>query len=126
MPTLDDLPTLTAITPTNDDLLPIYDLTANGSSKVRKVSIGSLNGIVTAEVTNPYTSGASTRVNVVTSAGVTFTMPSASGTLREVFIITTGSGTVTTNSGVTVGVATVGTTTSARFLSNGTTWYRVS
>lgn len=44
MPTLDDLPTLASVNAgfSSDDLLPIYDLTATGSSKVRKVSATAL------------------------------------------------------------------------------------
>jgi hypothetical protein len=52
MPTLDDLPTLSIpASLTGDDLLPLYDLTATGSSKVRKVPLGYITGAGASDVT---------------------------------------------------------------------------
>ena len=129
MPTLDDLPTLaTNSTPTGDDLLPIYDLTATGSSKVRKLPLNQINGL---SATDVVTAAAGTitiasRALVISSGTTsTLTLPAASGTLRELFVINDGSGTATLPT-LAAGTEAVTTGTSAHLLSNGTGWYRVS
>jgi hypothetical protein len=130
MPTLDDLPTLASVVPTGDDLLPVYDLTADGSSKVRKLPLNVVMGIAaTGQITTAAagTADISTRVYVVSSGSgttSTLTLPAASGVLREVIVINGGSGTATMST-LAAGNTAVTTGTSARFLSNGTGWYRV-
>lgn len=128
MPTLDDLPTLATLTPTGDDLLPIYDLTADGSSKVRKVALNQINGLSAADVASiaAGTITVSARLTVISSGTTsTITLPAASGTLRELFVVNDGSGTATLPT-LAAGYESIATNTSARLLSNGTGWYRVS
>jgi hypothetical protein len=138
MPTLDDLPTLAAITPTGDDLLPIYDLTANGSSKVRKVSLNQINGLSGSEVTlvAAGTITVTTRLTLITSGTTsTVNLPLPSGALRVLNIMNGGSGNATLTSAIanikTAAAPTAATTsvlagvTPTRLLSDGTFWYRV-
>jgi len=132
MPTLDDLPTLATVSITGDDLIPVYDLTAEGSSKVRKLSLNAVLGLApTGEVTASAagTIAISTRVLLINSGNTsTLTLPSASGVLREVIVINGGTGTAaisTLVSGHLAAQSNILTTISARFLSNGTGWYRV-
>ena len=128
MPTLDDLPTLATLTPTGDDLLPIYDLTGGGSSKVRKVALNQINGLSATDVasTAAGTITVSARLTVISSGSTsTITLPAASGTLRELFVVNDGSGTATLPT-LAAGYESIATNTSARLLSNGTGWYRVS
>ena len=126
MPSLDDLPTLAPVSTSGDDLIPVYDLTATGSSKVRKLSLNSVLGIApTGEIsTTAVSATATTRVLTVTGTTSTITLPAASGVLREIIVINGGSGAVTMST-LAAGSATVANATSARFLSNGTGWYRV-
>jgi hypothetical protein len=144
MPTLDDLPTLAALSPTGDDLLPIYDLTANGSSKVRKVSLNQINGLSDSEVTlfttntSANTIAVTTRLTLIipgTSATTTVNLPLPSGALRVLNIMNGGSGNATLTS-ATANIKTAAATTAAttsvlagvtptRLLSDGTFWYRV-
>ena len=126
MPTLDDLPTLAPVSTSGDDLIPVYDLTATGSSKVRKLSLNAVMGIApTGEIsTTAVSATATTRVLTVTGTTSTITLPAASGVLREIIVINGGSGAVTMST-LAAGSATVANATSARFLSNGTGWYRV-
>jgi len=129
MPTLDDLPTLAATTPTGDDLLPIFDLTATGSSKVRKLSLNSIMGLAsTGEITTDTDAGSitiSTRVLVISGGSTsTITLPAASGALREIIVINDGSGAATLPT-LAAGTEAILAATSARLLSNGTGWYRV-
>ncbi len=138
MPTLDDLPTLAAITPTGDDLLPIYDLTANGSSKVRKVSLNQINGLSGSEITlvAAGTITVTTRLTLITSGTTsTVNLPLPSGALRVLNIMNGGSGNATLTS-ATANIKTAAATTAAttsvlaattptRLLSDGTFWYRV-
>lgn len=129
MPTLDDLPTLANATPTGDDLIPLYDLTANGSSKVRKIALNQINGISSGEITTDVDGGnitISTRVLVISGGSTsTLTLPAASGVLRELFVINDGSGTATLPT-LAAGTEAVTTGTSAHLLSDGSGWYRVS
>jgi len=138
MPTLDDLPTLAAITPSGDDLFPIYDLTGTGSSKVRKVALNQINGlsstgdVVTAVAgTIPVTS----KLTLITSGTTsTVNLPLPSGVIRDIIVMNGGSGTATATSATaniktsaaTTAATTAGilTATTARFLSDGTFWYR--
>lgn len=129
MPTLDDLPTLANATPTGDDLIPLYDLTANGSSKVRKIALNQINGLSSGEITTDADAGSitiSTRVLVISGGTTsTITLPAASGAIRELFVINDGSGTATLPT-LAAGTEAVTTGTSAHLLSDGTGWYRVS
>ena len=138
MPTLDDLPTLAAITPTGDDLLPIYDLTANGSSKVRKVSVNQINGLSGSDITLVAggTITVTTRLTLITSGTTsTVNLPLPSGALRVLNIMNGGSGNATLTSAIanikTAAAPTAATTsvlagvTPTRLLSDGTFWYRV-
>lgn len=138
MPTLDDLPTLAAITPSGDDLFPIYDLTGTGSSKVRKVALNQINGLsstgdVTTSVAGTIT--VSTKLTLITSGTTsTVNLPLPSGVIRDIIVMNGGSGTATATSGTaniktsaaTTAATTAGilTATTARFLSDGTFWYR--
>jgi hypothetical protein len=130
MPTLDDLPTLaTNSTPTGDDLLPVYDLTATGSSKVRKLPLNQINGLSATDVVTDTDAGNITiasRVLVISGGSTSaLTLPAASGALRELFVINDASGTATLPT-LAAGNELVTTGTSAHLLSNGTGWYRVS
>lgn len=139
MPTLDDLPTLQSnATPTGDDLLPVYDLTATGSCKVRKLPLNTVFGL--AATGDVVTSAAGTitvtsKLTLITSGTTsTVNMPLASGALRDIIVMNGGSGVATATSGTanirTSPAPTAATTaaiaagTTARFLSDGTTWYR--
>ena len=143
MPTLDDLPILATASSTGDDLIPVYDLTAAGSSKVRKLPLNSVLGLAPtgdiASVASTASLTPTTRVTVITgtSQACQLVFPSAAGVLRELIVtnqMTTAavtppalSSTATTLSAGSVaafgGTGVVGAT--ARFLSNGTGWYRV-
>ena len=81
MPTLDDLPTLASFTPSGDDLLPIYDLTADGSSKVRKVSLNQINGLSSSDVATSVagTITVSSRLTLITSGTTSTEPPTAFG-----------------------------------------------
>jgi hypothetical protein len=128
-PTLDDLPTLaTNSSPTGDDLIPVYDLTATGSSKVRKLPLNQINGLSSDDVVTAAagTITVASRVLVISSGTTsTLTLPAASGALRELIVINDGSGTATLPT-LAAGTEAVTTGTSAHLLSNGTGWYRVS
>lgn len=139
MPTLDDLPTLqTNATPTGDDLLPVYDLTATGSSKVRKLPLNAVFGLApTGDVATSAagTITVSTKLTLITSGTTsTVNIPAASGVLRDIIIMNGGSGTATATSASTnirtspaptaASTAPITNGTTARFLSDGTTWYR--
>jgi len=138
-PSLDDLPTLAQIAaPTGDDLFPIYDLTADGSSKVRKVSLNQINGVSPSDITGPAAGPANitTRLTLVSSAGNP-QLPAASGAMRDVIVMNGTSSAINVTSATTniytsatpSGLAAVNTTsvtanTSARYLSDGVNWYR--
>ena len=130
MPTLDDLPTLAPVTTvTGDDLFPVYDPTATGSSKVRKIALNQINGLNADDVVTDTDAGSitiSSRVLVISGGSTsTITLPAASGVLREIFVINDGSGTATLPT-LAAGTEAITTGTSAHLLSNGTGWYRVS
>jgi len=130
MPTLDDLPTLTQLTTvTGDDLFPVYDPNATGSSKVRKIALNQINGINSDDITTDTDAGAitiSTRVLVISGGATsTLTLPAASGVLRELFVINDGSGAALLPA-LAAGTESISAGASARILSNGTGWYRVS
>jgi hypothetical protein len=137
MPTLDDLPTLASFTPSGDDLLPIYDLTADGSSKVRKVSLNQINGLSSSDVATSVagTITVSSRLTLITSGTTsTVNLPLPSGALRDIIIMNGGSGSATATSAsaniktsaatTAATTAAILTATTARFLSDGTFWYR--
>jgi hypothetical protein len=139
MPTLDDLPTLSPVTTvTGDDLLPIFDPTANGSSKVRRISLNQINGLSATDVTGPAAGPANitTRITLVSSAGNP-QLPAASGVMRDVIVMNGTSAAINVTSATTniytsatpSGLAAVNTTsvpanTTARYLADGTNWYR--
>jgi len=131
MPTLDDLPTLATAAVTGDDLIPVYDLTAEGSSKVRKLSLNAILGLApTGEiVTTPSAANVTIANRLTYITGTTATLlafPAASGVLRDLTIVNLSTAVLT------VPTLAAGSTTNwtngagARFLSNGTGWYRVS
>jgi hypothetical protein len=138
MPSLDDLPTLASFAPTGDDLLPIYDLTGEGSSKVRKVSLNQINGLsstgdVVTAVAGPIT--VTSKLTLITSGTTSaVNLPLPSGVIRDIIVMNGGSGTATATSATaniktsaaTTAATTAGifTATTARFLSDGTFWYR--
>jgi hypothetical protein len=139
MPTLDDLPTLASFTPSGDDLLPIYDLTGSGSSKVRKVSLNQINGVSAADVvsTAAGTITITSRLTLIASGGASLsvTAPEPSGALRDFIVMNGGTGTATlsTTAGATFYTSLIPagatstpilTTGTARYLSNGVAWYR--
>ena len=140
MPTLDDIPTLaTNSTPTGDDLLPVYDLTATGSSKVRKLPLNAVLGLApTGDVVTVAggTITVTTRLTLITSGTTsTVNLPLPSGVLRVLNIMNGGSGNATLTSATanikTAAAPTAATTsvlagvTPTRLLSDGTFWYRV-
>lgn len=139
MPSLDDLPTLqTNATPTGDDLLPVYDLTATGSSKVRKLPLNAVFGLApTGDVVTAAagTITVSTKLTLITSGSTsTVNIPAASGVLRDIIIMNGGTGIATATSASTnirtslaptaASTAPISANSTARFLSDGTTWYR--
>lgn len=127
MPTLDDIPILPLATPAGDDLIPISDPNSTSSSKVSAIRLNQISGLSSTDVASSAagTVTISTRVLAITSgAASTLTLPAASGVLREIIVINGGSGTATMST-LVAGSTLVLTTVSARFLSNGTGWYRV-
>jgi hypothetical protein len=131
MPTLDDIPILQRVTPAGDDLIPISDPNGTGSSKVRAIALNQISGLNAGEIATDADGGSitiSTRVTVISGGSTSsLTLPSASGVLRELFIINDGSGTATITSpaAIAAGNELITTGTSAHLLSNGTGWYRV-
>lgn len=130
MPTLDDLPTLAPAATTGDDLIPVYDLMATGSSKVRKLSLNSILGIApTGEIATDTDGGAitiTTRVQVISGGTTsTLTLPAASSVLREVIVINDAGGIATISPALAAGNEAIAAGDTARLLSNGTGWYRV-
>jgi hypothetical protein len=153
MPTLDDAPTIAPIAAadlTGADLIQVFSM---GLRKPKTASITSLisansrlsgyGGILAADVTSTpsvVSLTLSTRLTVVTGStqACQLVFPSATGTLRELIVtnqMTTAavtppalSSTATTltagSAAAFGGTGAVGAT--ARFLSNGTSWYRVS
>ena len=138
MPTLADLPTLQSVTsPTGDDLLPVYDVTANGSSKVRSLALNTVFGLASTDVTSTVagTITVATKLTLITSGTTsTVNLPLASGVLRDIIIMNGGTGTATLTSGTANIITSLATTAAStapllttgtgRLLSNGTNWYR--
>jgi len=106
MPTLDDLPTLAIASPTGDDLIPVFDLTAAGSSKVRKLPLNYILGVPSGDVTNGGTSAVQTAVVV----------PILTGTAVTGWTITNGG---LYSSAPTVTLSNTGTATFLAILTNG-------
>lgn len=143
MPTLDDLPILPQLAaPVGGDLIAVCDVSAAGAgpSKIKKLPLNSLMGLTATDVTSAAagTLTLSTRLLVVVSGTTsTITIPAASGDLREFTIINGGSGTATLATTATANEIissgdltadaddTILTGVVARYLSNGTNWYRV-
>ena len=141
MPTLDDIPTLSPAVPTGDDLFAVYDVGASGpqASRVRKVALNQINGLSSTDATSSVagTITVSSRLTVITSGTTsTVTVPEPSGALRDIIIMNGGSGTATiatptsaavfkTSLATTAATSTpLLTTGTARYLSDGTFWYR--
>lgn len=138
MPTLDDIPTLSSVTsPTGDDLLAVYDPNTTGSSKVRKVALNTIFGLASTDVASSVagTIAVTTKLTLIVSGTTsTVNIPAASGVLRDIIIMNGGSGNATVTSATAniitslattaATTAVLGTTGTARFLSNGTNWYR--
>ena len=141
MPTLDDLPTLAPVTTvTGDDLFPVFDPTATGSSKVRKIALNQINGLSATDVTGPAVLSNATAVTTrlsINSSGTTALLPAASGAMRDIIIMNgnAGSGlavtsgatniyTSSTSGGAIGSTATIQAASTGRFLSDGTNWYR--
>lgn len=116
-----------SVVPTGDDLIPVFDQSSSASSKVHTFPLNSVMGIApTGQITSATGNATiSTRVHHVSGGTTTsLTLPAASGALREVIVINGGSGAATVAT-LTAGSGTVAAAASARFLSNGTGWYRV-
>jgi hypothetical protein len=151
MPTLDDLPTLAQAVPTGDDLFAVYDLTATGSSKVRKVALNQINGLSASDLTTTSVATATASITAATrmlritgTSGntgiVTVSIPVPSGEIRDIIVqyfsagsggsVTlniTGGGTNIFTSAAASAVASltgITTGTTLRLLSDGTNWYR--
>lgn len=141
MPTLDDLPTLAPVTTVKgDDLFPVFDPSATGSSKVRKLSLNQINGLSASDVVLAAGNDTVVATRLVIFSGRTAataaTIPAASGVLRDIIIqnANTSSGAVTVTSPsaniYASGSATPSATNAiainsiARYLSDGTNWYR--
>jgi hypothetical protein len=141
MPTLDDIPTLAPFTPTGDDLLPIFDVTADSSCHVRRVALNQINGLSASDAAAPAALTAGTPITtrlVINSSGTAALLPLASGVLRDIIImnghsaaltVTTVNGTTNifssaTANGAAANSVTIPLSTTGRFLSNGTNWYR--
>jgi hypothetical protein len=121
-------------------LFPIYDLTADGSSKVRKVSLNQINGLSATDVVLAAGDAAVVATRLVIFSGRTAataaTIPAASGVLRDIIIqnANTSSGAVTVTSPSTniytsasasaSNQSVIAVATTARYLSDGTNWYR--
>jgi hypothetical protein len=104
------------MSPTGDDLLPIYDLTATGSSKVRKVSLNQINGLNANDLASVATTALQTAVVVPILTGTAVTNWSiTSGGLHSgtVTITLSGTGTATFTGVLTNGVLTSISTTAA-------------
>jgi hypothetical protein len=138
MPTLDDAPTISPIVAAD---LAGADLVQVFSDSLRKPKTASITSLISANsrlsgyggilATDTISSSAATtftvvnRVTVLTGGTVcTLTFPAATGTLRDISIINSNSGSATTPA-LGAGSTTIVATASARFLSNGTSWYRI-
>lgn len=141
MPTLDDIPTLATVTTvTGDDLFPVFDPTATGSSKVRKIALNQINGLSASDVVLAAGDAAvvATRLTIFSgrTAATAATLPAASGVLRDIIIqnANTSAGAVTVTSPSTniytsasasaSATSVIAVATTARYLSDGTNWYR--
>jgi hypothetical protein len=153
MPTLDDAPTIAPIAAADiagADLVQVFSATLRKPKTTSITSLISANsrltgygGVQATDVTSPASAASlplSTRLTVVTGTTQVCQLifPSATGTIRELIVInqmTTAAvtppardSTVTTLTAGSVaafgGTADIG--AAARFLSNGTGWYRVS
>jgi hypothetical protein len=142
MPTLDDAPTISPIAAADLAGADLVQVFSDALRKPKTATITSLisansrltgyGGIQSADLTAAAagTATIATRVYFINSGTTsTLTLPTASGTLREVLVINGGSGTAaisTLATGHLAAQSNIATATSARFLSNGTSWYRVS
>jgi hypothetical protein len=137
MPTLDDLKILRTVTTVNGgDILPVYDIDSNGSSKVGGLPIYGILGLQSTDVATIATGATiSTRVSVVTGTSSTVTLPLVAGNLRQVSVLNTGSSACTIDGngseqiltgGANANTLVLATTHAATLLSDGTRWYHIS
>ena len=141
MPTLDDLPTLAPdTTVTGDVLFPVYDPSVTGSSKVRRIALNQINGLSATDVVLAAGDATVVATRLVIFSGRTAataaTIPAASGVLRDLIIqnANTSSGAVTVTSpsaniytsasATPAATSVIAIATTARYLSDGTNWYR--
>ena len=141
MPTLDDIPTLAPVTAVKgNDLFPVFDSSATSSSKIRKLSLNQINGLSASDVVLAAGDAAVVATRLVIFSGRTAataaTIPAASGVLRDIIIqnANTSAGIVTVTSPSANIYASASATPSAtnaiainsiaRYLSDGTSWYR--
>lgn len=140
-PTLDDLPTLAPVTTvTGDDLFPVFDPSATSSSKIRKLSLNQINGLSASDVVLAAGDAAVVATRLVIFSGRTAataaTIPAASGVLRDIILqnantsagavtITSPSANIYASASATPSATNViAVATTARYLSDGTNWYR--
>lgn len=140
MPTLDDLTILDTLTaPVGGDFIPVSDTSASGSgpSKIRKLALNSVFGLSATDVVSTVAGTitvAGKLTLIVSGTTSTVNIPAASGDLRDIIVMNGGSGNATVTSATAniitslattaATTAVLGTTGTARFLSNGTNWYR--
>lgn len=139
MPTLDDAPVVRNLTsPAAGDLVQVYDISEQPTG-AKTLPLGTLRnlGLLSTDVDDSVASGdtINTKVSVTVGTTPTVTLPSVSGSLREVIVLNTASGTLTLDTPgsekILTGTAEADTLTvasgkSAWLLSNGTRWYHVS
>ena len=139
MPTLDDAPTISPIAAAD---LAGADLVQVFSDALRKPKTATITSLISANSRLTGYGGILSTDTISTSAAATFTVvnritvltggttctltfPAASGTLRDITIINSNSGSATAPT-LGAGSVTIAATVSARFLSNGTSWYRTA
>ena len=149
MPTLDDAPIIAPIAAADLAGADLVQVFSNSLRKPKTASITSLisansrlsgyGGVLSTDVGTPITTDAQTIASRLTvfsgrSTATAATLPAAAGTLRNVIIVNTNTGTgiitVSSGGGITgnaaIPIPATGVCSSAQFLSNGTIWYRVS
>lgn len=143
MPELSEITRLTALdSPAGDDVLAIVDVSAapdhSYGPAIRKIRVNQIRGLSATDVLVDADAGTitATRLTFI-SGGTTSTVniPAPTGEVREIIVMNGGSGsaTVTAPSAVIRSAAapTAATTNAvvagatARYLSDGTTWFRV-
>lgn len=96
---------------------------------LKGITINQLMGLSSGDVASVASASAVTianRLTVITgTTSTTLTFPAASGALRELIIINSSTAALTLPT-LAAGSSTTWSSSAARFLSNGTGWYRVS